>query len=169
MHDLTLDTASAGQRAFVRLRVAVPDVVSAAERLDLPLVPLNVREGNPTALWIGPDSWFLTSAEQSATTIIERIDGLLADPIVYNATDASDALTCFEVYGANARRLLAMGSGIDFDERAFSPGRCVRTRLAKVAAVIHYVAADRFELIVDRTVAHYLEEWLRRSALDARV
>ena len=168
MADLSLNIVSAQQRAFVHLRVAVSHAQSAAETLDLPLVPLDVREGNPTALWIAPESWLLTSLEQPAAAIVERIERLLGD-LVYNATDASDALACFEVYGANGRRLLAMGSGIDFDERAFSPGRCVRTRLAKIAVVIHCIAADRFELIVDRTVSHYLEEWLRRSGLDAGV
>jgi sarcosine oxidase gamma subunit len=59
-----------------------------------------------------------------------------------------------------------MLSGLDYDARRFRPGRCARTRMAKVAVIVRAVEEDRFELYVDRSVAGYLDSWLRRSAGD---
>ena len=166
MADVALVTAPHAGRAYVRLRVALRDAESAGRELGLPLAPLTSRAGEPTALWIAPDQWLLMSSDETAEILAGRIERSLGD-LLHHATDASDALACFVVSGRAARGLLAMGSGVDFDERAFGPGRCVRTRFAKIAVVVHCVAADRFELIFDRSVVLYLEQWLRRAITDA--
>jgi sarcosine oxidase gamma subunit len=40
------------------------------------------------------------------------------------------------------------------------PGQYARTRLGQIEAVVHCVAADAFELHVDRSVVDHLEAWL---------
>ena len=166
MPDVALETEPHAERAYVRLRVALRERDESARLLGLPVAPLTSRPGEPTALWIAPDQWLLTSSEETAESLVRRVEVSLGET-VYHAAAASDALACFAISGRDARRLLAMGSGVDFDERAFGPGHCVRTRFAKVAVVIHCIVADRFELIFDRSVADYLEQWLRRSMADA--
>jgi len=166
MAEVTLATDDQVNRAFVRLRIAMADADGAARALGLPLEPLTSRAGDPTALWIAPDQWLITSSTVEADVLIERIENALR-AFVHNATDASDALACFAVSGRDARGLLAMASGVDFDNRTFPTGRCVRTRFAKAAVVIHAVDTNRFELIFDRSAAHYLERWLRRALTDA--
>jgi heterotetrameric sarcosine oxidase gamma subunit len=166
MPDVALLTDASADRAYVRLRVALRDAEATAHALGLPLTPLTSRTDEPTALWIAPDQWLLASSVDAAESLIGRI-GLSLGDLLHHATDATDALQCFVLSGRNARGVLAMGSGVDFDTRAFAPGHCVRTRFAKVAVVVHCVAADRFELIFDRSFAHYLEEWLRRAIADA--
>jgi sarcosine oxidase subunit gamma len=166
MAEVTLATDSQADRVFVRLRIAIADAEGAARSLGLPLEPLTSRAGDPTALWIAPDQWLIVSSNATADALIGQIEGALG-AFVHNATDASDALTCFAVSGRDARALLAMASGVDFDNRAFPTGRCVRTRFAKTAVVIHAVDSNRFEVIFDRSAAHYLEEWLRRALTDA--
>jgi heterotetrameric sarcosine oxidase gamma subunit len=166
MADVTLTTAPAGDRTFVRLRIAMTDADQATRVLGLPPEPLTSRAGDPTALWIAPDQWLITSSTVAADVLIERIEAALAN-FVCNATNASDALACFTVSGSDASSLLAMASGVDFDNRTFPTGRCVRTRFAKVAVVVHHVDTNRFELIFDRSAAHYLEQWLRRALADA--
>ena len=166
MADVTLTTEVQANRAFVRLRIAMTDASGAARALGLPVEPMTSRAGDPTALRIAPDQWLISSSTVSADALVERIESALG-PFVHNATDASDALACFAVSGHDARALLAMASGVDFDNRAFPIGRCVRTRFAKTAVVIHAVDTNRFELIFDRSAAHYLEQWLRRAVTDA--
>jgi sarcosine oxidase subunit gamma len=166
MAEVTLATEAQANRVFVRLRIATADADGAARSLGLPMEPLTSRAGDPTALWIAPDQWLITSSTVTTSVLVERIDGALG-AFVHNATDASDALACFVVSGRDARALLAMASGVDFDNRAFQTGRCVRTRFAKTAVVIHAVDTNRFELIFDRSTAHYLEQWLRRALTDA--
>jgi sarcosine oxidase gamma subunit len=38
--------------------------------------------------------------------------------------------------------------------------------MAKVAVLVHAVEAQRFDLYVDRSVVHYLLQWLQWSARD---
>jgi sarcosine oxidase subunit gamma len=152
-------------RALVRLRVRMQDAARAAAALLLPVEPLASAGQDPVALWMSPDQWLLVSESASAADVMNRCGKALGD-ILHNATDASDALACFLVEGPGARDLLATGSGVDFDDRAFPPGRCVRTRFAKLAVVVHAVGAERFELIFDRSAAQYLEQWLRRALMD---
>jgi sarcosine oxidase subunit gamma len=159
-------TTNTPVRVFVRLRMTMPDSEASARALGLPLDPLTSRAGEPTALWIAPDQWLLTGSDATAQELIDGIEQSLGD-VVHHAADMSDALACFLLSGRHARGLLGMGSGVDFDERAFTIRHCVRTRFAKIAIVVHCLAPDRFELIFDRSFAHYLEHWLRRAMIDA--
>jgi len=120
---------------------------------------------DPVMLWLGPDQWLILSDVQTADELIfacaARLQGLL-----HYAVDASAALVCVDVEGPSARRILGMGSGIDFHPRAFGVGRCVRTRFANVGALIRGVAPDGFELYVDRSVTDYLERWFAYASAD---
>ena len=108
----------------------------------------------------------VNDAPASSSKLIEDVRCRL-DTVLHSATDASDGLACFLVEGSAARGLLAMGSGVDFDRRSFGPGKCVRTRFAKLAVLIRAIEADRFELFFDSSAANYLERWLRRAMADA--
>jgi sarcosine oxidase subunit gamma len=155
----------AGQRALVRFRVRMADADRAAVALSLPASPLTAAGQDPVALWVSPDQWLIMSETLSPAALVQRCEQALRD-VLNIVTDVSDALICIVVEGARARDLLAMGSGVDFDARTFPPGRCVRTRFAKIAVVIHAVAEERFEVICDRSLAHYVGQWLERAARD---
>ena len=166
MPEVLLETGHAPGRALVRLRVPLAAAAQAAARLDLPVEPLSSRGEAPSALWIAPDQWLLIDETVSASNIIEDVRDRLGT-VLHSATDASDALACFMVAGPAARNLLAMGSGVDFDRRSFGPGKCVRTRFAKLAVLIRAIEPDRFDLFFDSCAADYLERWLRRAMADA--
>ena len=168
MPEVVLETGHAPGRALVRLRVPLAAAAQAAARLDLPVEPLSSRGEAPSALWVAPDQWLLIDDTASSSNIIEGVRARLGT-VLHSATDASDALACFLVAGPAARSLLAMGSGVDFDKRSFEPGKCVRTRFAKLAVLIRAIEADRFELYFDSSAAEYLEQWLRRAMADATV
>jgi heterotetrameric sarcosine oxidase gamma subunit len=166
MPDLLLKTGHAPGRTLVRLRVPLAEVAEAAARLDLPIEPLSSRGEAPSVLWIAPDQWLLVDDTASASELIEGVRSRLGT-VLHSATDASDALACFLVGGSAGRGLLAMASGVDFDRSSFGPGKCVRTRFAKLAVVIRAIEADRFELFFDSSAAEYLERWLRRAMVGA--
>lgn len=152
-------------RGLVRLRVPLTLAAAAAGLARLPLDPLSVADGDPATLWVGPDQWLLASTSRSADDIVAdltiRLQGCL-----HHAADASDALTLITVEGQAAHGLLAMHSSLDFSRPPLGIGRCARTRIAKVAVLVHAAGAHRFDLYVDRSVGHYLLQWLQRSARD---
>jgi sarcosine oxidase, subunit gamma len=165
MADLTIRPASPDPRTLVRLRVPLADAPRAAAAMDLPNTPLRWSGSDPSALWIGPDEWLLVSDSRSAEEMVARCQDLLRD-VLHAATDLSDALACILLEGSNAHQLLAMGSGVDFDSSVFTPGQCVRTRIAKLAVVIRAIDREQFEMFLDRSVSRYFLEYLGRNARD---
>jgi len=163
--ELNIQPAFGARRGLVRLRVPLAEAAHAAAALELPTEPLHWSGSDPVALWMSPDQWLLVGERYSAERVLELCRARLGD-LLYSATDASDALSCVRVAGSRARALLAMGSGVDFDPSVLTPGRCLRTRFAKVAVVLRVLPEDEFELFVDRSVAHYVEQWLQRAARD---
>ena len=61
--------------------------------------------------------------------------------------------------------MLAKGCPLDLHPRAFTPGSCAQSLLAKADVLIHLRADDprhgpTFDLYVARSFAHYLWAWL---------
>jgi len=165
MAELSIQPACGERRGLVRLRVPLAEAARTAAALQLPAQPTHWSGSDPAALWMSPDQWLLVGEHASAEQLLELCRTRLGN-LLYSATDASDALSCVRVEGRRARALLAMGSGVDIERSVLTPGRCLRTRFARVAVLLRVLADERFELYVDRSIAHYLEQWLQRAARD---
>lgn len=152
-------------RSLVRLRVRLNDAEGTAAALNLPADPLRSQGSEPRALWLGPEQWLLTSDSRSAQELIVSVDDKLSNQL-YAATDLSDALDCFELSGPGARTILSMGCGLDLDSSTFIKGQCARTRFARVPLVIAVTGEDQFDLYVDRSYSHYLQQWIANAGRD---
>jgi sarcosine oxidase subunit gamma len=63
--------------------------------------------------------------------------------------------------------VLSKSCGLDFHPRRFALGHCARTRFAQIPVLIDCVdALPRFELYVQKSYSHYLEDWLIDAALE---
>ncbi len=153
------------QRSIVRLRVRPDGADAACKAMQLPQQALQWLDGNPAVHWLGPDQWLLTSESESVVDILASIDKALSDQL-YAATDMSSGLACFSLSGQAARIVLAMGCGIDMHPSSFITGQCVRTYFAQVPVFIVATGDLEFDLYVDRSYAHYLQEWLSDAAED---
>jgi sarcosine oxidase subunit gamma len=117
-----------------------------------------------TALWLGPDEWLVTCPAHDAPGLIEALRAALTD--VHAAiTEVTDGRVAFRVAGPSAREVLAKGCPLDLHSRAFPPGRCAQSLLAKASVLIHLVDDDRelgpsFDVYVARSFAHYSWMWL---------
>jgi sarcosine oxidase subunit gamma len=152
-------------RSIVRLRVRPGGADNAATALKLPLKALLWRGGDPTACWLGPDQWLLTSDLRSATDIIEDIGAALGDQL-HAATDMSSQNVCLSLQGRASRTILAMGCGIDMHQSTFKKGECIRTHFANVALFMVVVGDNEFDLYVDRSYAQYLQDWIVNAGED---
>lgn len=117
----------------------------------------------PAILRLGPDEW-LVVAEEDADLETELRAVLTGDRDAI--VDVSDQRTTFELAGPRARAILGMACSIDLHPRAFGPGRCAETMLARAGVVLWQVDdTPTFRLLVRRSFAAYVVAWL----LDAMI
>ncbi|MDX2933966.1 sarcosine oxidase subunit gamma [Streptomyces ipomoeae] len=146
------------------------DAVGLALDLPLPLEPNTVvRAGRLTALWLGPDEWLLVAPPGGERDLEARIREAAGDEPV-SVTDVSAQRTTLLVAGPRARDLLSHGCSLDLHPRAFAPGRCAQTTLARTQVVL--VARDDpsprsgFWVLVRSSFADHLTEWLLDAATE---
>lgn len=118
----------------------------------LPVVP---NTGSEAVLWLGPDQWLVFGAsEQELRTALGDTPG--------SVVDVSANRVVFELSGPGARDVLEQGCAIDLHPRAFGPGRCAQTLLARANVVLHQVDdVPTYRLLVRPSFAGYLRLWLR--------
>ncbi|MER6571797.1 sarcosine oxidase subunit gamma family protein [Streptomyces sp. NPDC001093] len=156
----------------VRLDAKGPaaDAVGLALGLPLPLQPNTVvHAGHLTAVWLGPDEWLVVGLRGTERDLESRIRAAAGDEPV-SVTDVSAQRTTLLVGGPRARDLLAHGCALDLHPRAFGPGRCAQTTLARTQVVL--VARDEpragFWVLVRSSFAGYLADWLLDAAVEYR-
>lgn len=157
-------------QANVRLDAKSPeaDAVGLALGLQLPLEPNTVvRAGDLTALWLGPGEWLVAGRPGAQRDLESRIRSAAGDGPV-SVTDVSAQRTTILVAGPRARDLLSHGCPLDLHPRAFGPGRCAQTTLARTQVVL--VARDEaragFWVLVRSSFAGYLTDWLLDAAVE---
>ncbi|HUQ78080.1 MAG TPA: sarcosine oxidase subunit gamma family protein [Patescibacteria group bacterium] len=150
--DLRLDPADAAARA------AVESIIGP-----LPVEPNTVAGGPVGAvLWLGPDEWLIVARDGAAPGLEARIRSAAAGSFVA-IIDVSANRTILELSCADARAILAGGCSIDLHPRAFGPGRCAQTLIARAGVILWQTAADpapTFRLLVRPSFAAYLAAWL---------
>ncbi|MFJ8361149.1 sarcosine oxidase subunit gamma [Streptomyces sp. NPDC093984] len=154
----------------VRLDAKSPaaDAVGLALGFQLPLEPNTVvRAGDLTAVWLGPDEWLLVGPPGTQRELEGRIRAAAGGEPV-SVTDVSAQRTTLLVAGPRARDLLSHGCALDLHPRAFGPGRCAQTTLARTQVVL--VARDEaragFWVLVRSSFAGYLTDWLLDAAVE---
>ena len=156
--DLRLDADDA------EAREAVESVIGA-----LPTEPNTVNGGADAAvLWLGPDEWQIVGPPDGEVALMAQLHGALRDHAGRVAiVDVSANRTTLELRGPRARELLEFGCPIDLHPRAFGPGRCAQTLLARANVLIWHVADepdDTWRLFVRPSFAAYVAAWFADAA-----
>ena len=118
------------------------------------------------ALWLGPDEWLVVAPPGAETKLLKALRAALAEARGA-VTDVSEGRTVLRVAGTRARDVLAKGCPVDLHPRAFGPGRCAQTRMAKALVIVHQLdEGPTFDLFVERSFSDYLWHWLEDAALE---
>jgi len=136
----------------------------------LPVEP-NTTAGNEDVgvLWLGPDEWLIVTPPNAQEALNEALERSLQDCFA-SVVDVSSANTTIAVSGLRAQELLAKGTSLDLHPRAFPVGRCAQTHFAHAGALIClWDPEPSFELMVRRSFADYLWQWLLAAARDMSV
>ncbi len=127
---------------------------------------------NTTALWLGPDEWWIVDRRgepDAGQRIVETLRAAVAEcPAAI--TDIGDSRACIRLSGPRARATLQKGCPLDLHPNVFTAGRCAQTRLAKTTAVLHLTDDDSapggsaWDVYVMRSFAEYTWLWLEDAA-----
>jgi sarcosine oxidase subunit gamma len=141
--------------------------VEAVLEVAPPTVPNRVHEkGAARILWLGPDEWLVVTPAETgeglARRLVERLAGQFAA-----VTTLSEGRAAMGIAGPGARAVLAQGCSVDLHPRAFQPGHCAQTLLARVPVLLHQRdVAPTYDLYVQRSMAEYLWAWLEDAGRD---
>ncbi len=124
-----------------------------------------VESCNYRIYWLGPDEWLIVTPTGQQGRVQAELK-LALEGVFSSLVDNSSGLTMVEISGDNAAGLLATGCPFDLHPRAFKPGQCAQTRLAKAGMTITPMRdGPGFEIIIRRSFADYLLLWLQDAAL----
>ena len=134
----------------------------ATELLGVPLPGPNTvaTAGERSILWLGPDEWLVVGPPD---------DPVAAELTGDSVVDVSANRTTIELAGPHARDILEKGTSIDLHPRAFGPGRCAQTLLARAQVVLAQLTAEpTYHVLVRGSFASYLADWLVDAAREFR-
>jgi len=145
---------------------AALSAVQTAVGVILPLVPNTVSSSRTNSVfWLGPDEWLVVCDPDQHAAMGAGLSSALEE--LHSAVnDTSGGQTLIRLSGARALDTLSKGCTLDLHPRAFAPGMCAQTQIAKTAAVIRPCPSNQpcFDIIVRRSFADYLWHWLRNAA-----
>lgn len=128
----------------------------------LPTTPnTQVQAEGAILCWMGPTEWLVLTEGAACQGWLDALRAALAD-VHAGVVELSGGQTLIEIRGEHAVDTLSKGTSIDLHPRVFGANRCTRTLLAKTTAFIRTIEPGRaFEVVVRRSFADYLWQWLR--------
>lgn len=128
--------------------------------LALPTAPCTfVADAATAAYWLGPGEWLLLIEDHARTAALES--GLRETVQAhFSAVDVSGGQTLINLSGPAVAEVMKKSCVYDFSAANFPAGRCVQTVFAKAGALVAKTADGSLDVIIRRSFADYLAEWL---------
>ena len=144
---------------------ALQDALMSHTELRLPAPQTATAGGDYALLWLTPKEWLLASPASETESLQAHLTRRLATCLAA-VTDMSDALAVCEVSGTRCADVFMSGCTLDLHANAFPAGRCSRTGLADIAAILWNPGIEprSVRCIVDRNHARHLHDWLTHAA-----
>ena len=166
---LSIDLREITDRGMIDLRGSASDkkFMAAAKKvlgLDLPKAPrTSVSWGDMKALWLSIDQWLILCSRTKATELVSQLVTEL-DSIHSLVVDVSDMRAVLRLEGEGVREVLLKGSSLDLLSDDYTAGTVRRMRFAEIAALLHVVENNVFDVYVFRSYADYAWEFLLATA-----
>ena len=134
-----------------------------ASPIPLPREPNTVAPaGARRALWMGPDEWLVVGAPGTAPAIVAELESAFEGARAA-VVDVSANRAVVEVRGPGRHELLARGCSLDLHPRAWGPGRCAQSLLARVPVLLE--ERDGATLVyAGPSYGDHLVDWLLDAA-----
>lgn len=142
------------------------ETVKSVTDIDLPLEPNTIIEGGQyTAIWLGPNEWYLVTPPGDERDVVARLEEALAGRH-FALNDVTGNYTTIDLEGPKARHVLEKGCTLDLHPRAFGRGQCAQSLLAHAGILVRPGGDGSFELVVRRSFADYVFVWLEDAAAE---
>ena len=139
---------------------------SGALGFSLPLKPrTSAAGGDITALWLSVDQWLILCPRTKTAEILAGLRAALRG-IHSLAVDVSDMRAVIRLEGEGCREILMKGTSLDLLSGEIAPGYCKRMRFAEIAALLHVVDDNVFDVYVFRSYARYAWDFLCATATE---
>ena len=137
--------------------------LGAVVGVDLPTAPnraVATSDGDRHVLWLGPDEWLVIDRPGTEGTLEEELRAAIQGGRG-SVVDVSANRTTIRLAGSGARDVLEHGCSIDLHPRAFGPGQCAQTLVARAGVIVHPISPEpEYRLLVRPSFASYLASWL---------
>lgn len=131
--------------------------------IKLPTVPGHFESNGVSHIyWLGPTEWLVIVTGGSEVEVETRLRESLQGHFV--VVDVSGGQTLINISGEGVDIVLKKSSGYDFHPSRFEAGRCVQTTFAKATALVSKKSDGSFDLVIRRSFADYLAQWLLDAA-----
>ena len=133
---------------------------------------VNMVTGNPDGIHIlclGPDEWLVVTPPNEEIRLHKKLINDLRE-LHAAITVTGESKTIIRLSGPRARDTLAKGCPLDLHPRAFGPGQCAQSLLARANMILHQVHADdaersaTYDIIIIRSFAEYIWTWLEDAS-----
>ena len=132
--------------------------------LDLPKMPRSsVAWGDVKALWLSTDQWLILCAKSKTDELVASLK-LELNGIHSLVVDVSDMRAVLRLEGEGVREVLLKGSSLDLLGGDYQAGTVRRMRYAEIAALLHVVEDNVFDVYVFRSYADYAWDFLLATA-----
>jgi sarcosine oxidase subunit gamma len=153
-------------RAIVNIRGDAGDLVfstavKGATGADLPVEANTVSAADDLRIiWLAPNEWWVVAPDARRAELVERLRQSFAGQHTA-VIDVSESRTVITIAGPAARDVLARGISLDLHPRAFGPGQCAQTGMAKANVVLHQTDSQpSYEIYILKSFADYLWKWI---------
>ena len=150
----------------IRADLAALALAQALAALSLPLPGQRRIEtaGDASVAWMSPDELLVMVPYGTLAATMAQLNAALAGQHAL-IVDVSDARALFHIRGDHAAEVLAKICPVDLAPSVFGIGEMRRTRAAQVACALWQSAPGEFHMICFRSVAVYVFDLLKTSAM----
>jgi sarcosine oxidase subunit gamma len=169
---LAVSLREIADRGMIDLRGQTTDrkfmaAAKAVLGVDLPKAPRSSAAwGDIRVLWLSVDQWLVLVPRDKAVAMEAGLRKAL-DGVHALAVNVSDMRAIMRIEGEAARETLLKGSSLDLLSEDYGQGTVRRLRFAEIAALLHVVEDDVFDIYVFRSYADYAWDFLETIAKDA--
>lgn len=120
--------------------------------------------GATRILWIGPDDWLVIEEATDGRALLAALEEAFATT-QSAVVETSGNRVRLRIAGPDARELMARACSLDLDLPHFAPGYCAGTMMARAQVFLMQPdSGPSYEILVRRSFAGYLQDWLLTAA-----